>query len=29
MADPRPSDESLLKLASILVAEQSLEKTLR
>jgi GAF domain-containing protein len=29
MADPHPSDESLLKLASILVAEQSLEKTLR
>lgn len=29
MADPRQSDESLVKLAGILVAEQSLEKTLR
>jgi GAF domain-containing protein len=28
MADPRPSDESLIALAGILVAEQSLEKTL-
>ena len=29
MADPRNSDEFLIKLAGILVAEQSLEKTLR
>ena len=29
MADPRHSDESLIKLAGILVSEQSLEKTLR
>jgi hypothetical protein len=29
VADPRQSDESLIKLAGILVAEQSLEKTLR
>lgn len=29
MADPHPSDESLIKLAGILVTEQSLDKTLR
>lgn len=29
MADPRPSEESLIALARILVAEQSLDKTLR
>lgn len=29
MADPRPSEESLIALAEILVAEQTLDKTLR
>lgn len=29
MAEPRPSDQSLIALAGILVAEQSLDKTLR
>lgn len=29
MADPRPSEESLIALAGIRVAEQSLDKTLR